>query len=206
VPGNRDGIGAQRSHIERDPSSSLDGVAVEKDASGVGNLGESGHVLERTQLVIDQRNSCHSGPACATSAQCLRIDLTAGADWHHHHIEALANERLSGAVHRWVLDRRDQQPLGFAGRHGDASECNEAQIVGLGTSTGENQVISLGTDDAGQLATGYLNALTRLPTFEVNAGRISGSPTENGDHGLLGTWVKRCRRIVVQINTMIAVI
>ncbi len=126
--GEREHVGAERRHVDGDAPGRLRGVAMEKRAVRMRNLGRARHGLDRTGLVVRE----HDGDKCRrrTARQHGREGVQVE--------DSLARHRDTPDVVGRVENR---DVLNSARQNGARADAAQGQIVRLGAAGGEHDTL-----------------------------------------------------------------
>jgi hypothetical protein len=168
--------------IDRDVSHRLSGVAVEPGTPAVADLGELGDGIDGSNFVVGPHDRNEPGGGGEGLFEQVGGDLAVGIDGDEGEWDALPLEAAGGVEHSPVFDCGNSQAGSLRESPGDTFE---GEIVGLGGSTGEEDLAGFRTEEAGDLGAGGFERVGGLATVVVAlAGGVAKLPGQPGPHRL----------------------
>ena len=202
VAGDGGEIDMPTGQIQRDFSHRLGDVGVEQGAGVLGDGGERGNVLYHTDLVVhrhdaDQQRGCGQGVA-----QGGRIQQAVGANWQEDGGKTLVGQVGDRFQHTLMLggDGDDAAAL-VAHADGEAGRALDGDVVALGGTGGEHDLLHVGADQRGDLPSRVLHCRFGVVAHRVlDAVRVAVAFGEERQHGVQHARVAARGRLVVQVD------
>ena len=190
--------------VEGELGGGLNGVGMEEDGGVVG-LGETGKLadgLDGSGLVVGEHDGDELCVGAEGGFEGVGIDEAVGGGREVGDVEAATVEGLGGVEDGVVLDFGGDEVGGLALVEEGAEDAGEGEVVALGASGGEDDLLGRTVEETGDGGSGVLDGGAGSLTGVVRGAGVAEGLDPEGAHGVDDLGEKRGGGVGVEVDAV----